>query len=49
MDSETDFYSESNYDELANKIPFVGDMQLFQFEPVFTAAEKDLAGSTSSA
>ena len=37
MDSETDFSSDSNYDEFANEIPFVGDiLQPFQFEPVFT-------------
>ena len=40
MDSERDFSSNSDYDEFANEIPFVGDiLQLFQFEPVFTAAE----------
>ena len=40
MDSETDFSSNSDYDELANEILFVGDIvQPFQFEPVFTAAE----------
>ena len=40
MDSETYFSSDSDCDELANEILFVGDiLQPFQFEPVFTAAE----------
>ena len=40
MDSETDFPSDSNCDEVANEIPFVGNiLQLFQFEPFFTTAE----------
>ena len=40
MDSETDFPSDSDDDEFANEIPFIGNiMQPFQFEPVFTAAE----------
>ena len=51
MDSETNFSSESDYDEFVNEIPFVGDiLQLFQFELVFTAAEiqakEDLAGTS---
>ena len=38
MDSETDFSSDSDCDEFANEIPFVGDvLQPFQFERVFTA------------
>ena len=38
--SETDFYSNSDYDEFANEIPFAGNiLQLFQFEPIFTATE----------
>ena len=46
MDSETDFSSGSNY-EFANEIPFVGNiLQLFQFEPIFTAAGKDLANTS---
>ena len=37
MDSETNFSSESNYNEFANEIPFVINiLQQFQFEPVFT-------------
>ena len=40
MDSETDFSSDSDYNEFAHEILFVGDILLpFQFEPVFTAAE----------
>ena len=40
MDSETDFSSDSNYNEFANEIPFVGDIILpFQFEQVFTDVE----------
>ena len=40
MDLETDFSSDSDYDEFANEIPFVGDiLQPFQFEPVFTDAK----------
>ena len=40
MDSETDFSSDSDYDEFSNKIPFVGDiLQTFHFEPIFTPAE----------
>ena len=40
MDSKTDFSLDSDYDEFPNEILFVGDiLQLFQFEPVFTAAE----------
>ena len=40
MDSETDFSSNSDYDEFANKIVFVGNiLQSFQFKPIFTAAE----------
>ena len=35
IDSETDFSSDSDYDEFANEI-----LQLFQFEPVFAAAER---------
>ena len=48
MDSETDFVSESEYDETT----FVGDIrQPFQFEIVFIAAKymlkKDLAGTSA--
>ena len=40
MDSETDFSSDSDYDEFAYEILFVGDiLQPFQFKSVFTAAE----------
>ena len=40
MGSTTDFSSDSDYDEFANEIPLMGDiMQLFQFEPVFTATK----------
>ena len=40
MDSETDFSSDSDYGDFANEIPFVSNIkQLFQFKPVFTAAE----------
>ena len=40
IDSETDFSSDSNYDEYASEILFVGDiLQPFQFETIFTAAE----------
>ena len=40
MDSETDFSSDSHYDEFANEILFVGDiLQPFQFGSVFTAAK----------
>ena len=47
-DSETNFSSDSDCDEFANEIQFVGDiLQPFQFELVFTAAElqakKDIA------
>ena len=39
MDSETDFSSNSNYNEFANEIQFVGDvLQPFQFEPIFISA-----------
>ena len=49
MDSEIDFSSNSDYDEFANEILFVGNiLQPFQFEPIFIQAviqaEKDLAG-----
>ena len=38
--SDTDFSSDSDYDEFSNEITFVSDiLQTFQFEPVFTAAE----------
>ena len=52
MHSETDFSSDSDYNEFANEMPTVGDiLQLFQFEPVFTAAEiqakKDLTGTSA--
>ena len=41
MNSETDFSSDSDYDEFANKIPFVDNIQqLFQYKPVLTAGEK---------
>ena len=40
MDSDTDFSSDSDYEEFANELLFVGDiLQVFQFEPVSTAAE----------
>ena len=40
MDSETDVYSESDYNALANEIPFVGNiLHLFQFESIFTSAK----------
>ena len=40
MDSETDFFSDCDYNEFANEILFVGDiLHLFQSESVFTAAE----------
>ena len=50
MDSDTDFSSDSDYSEFDNELLFVGDiLQLFQFEPVSTAAEiqtkKDMAKS----
>ena len=34
---------ECNYDQFSNEIPFVGNILMLQFEPVFTA-EKYLAG-----
>ena len=51
-DSETDFSSDSDYDEFANEILFMGNIrQLFQFEPVFTVAEiqvkQDLVGTSA--
>ena len=49
MDSETDFSSDSNYDEFANEIPFVGDiLQLFKFEPINIQAKKHLACTNAS-
>ena len=40
MDSETAVSSDSDYNEFANEILFVGDiLQPLLFEPVFTAAE----------
>ena len=40
MDSEIDFSTDSDYDEFANEILFVGDNLVpFLFKPVFTAAE----------
>ena len=40
VESETDFSSDSDYDEFANEISFESNiLQPFQFEPVFTAAE----------
>ena len=40
MDSETVFVSDSDYDEFANEILFVGDIfHPFKFEPVSSAAE----------
>ena len=53
MDSETDFPSDSNYNEFANEIPYLGDMlQLFQVECVFSQLLKhklnDLAGTGAS-
>ena len=52
IDSETDISSDSDYDKFGNKIIFVGDiLQLFPFEPLFTAAEiqnnKDVAGTNA--
>ena len=52
MDSEIKSSSDSDCDELANEILFVGDiLQPFQFEPVFTATEiennKDLSGTSA--
>ena len=52
MDSEIIFFTDSNYDEFANEILFVGDIfQRFQFESVFTAAEiqakNDFAGTSA--
>ena len=51
MDSETDFSTDSGYNEFANEILFVGDfLQLFQLGHIFTIAEiqtkKDLADIT---
>ena len=51
IDWETDFSTDSVYDESANEILFVGNiLQPFQFETIFTAAEiqakKDLIGTT---
>ena len=52
MESETDFSSDSDYEEFANEILIVVDiLQPFQFEPFFTAAEiqdlkKDLVGTS---
>ena len=38
QDSETDFSSDSDYDQFANEIPFVSNiLQPFQFEAVFPA------------
>ena len=53
LDSESDVTSDSDYNELANKIPFVDDiLQPFQFVPVSTAiqiqAKQDLAGTSAS-
>ena len=50
--SETDFSTNSNYDEFANELPFVGDiLQSFQFEPLFAAAKiqakKNLSGTST--
>ena len=47
MDSET-----GDYNEFANETPFENNMlQLFQFQPVFTAAEiqakRDVAGTSA--
>ena len=40
MYSERDIFSDSDYNEFANEIQFVcNNLQPFQFEPVFTAAE----------
>ena len=40
MDSETDFSSDSDYDEFVTEIQFAGDiLQPCQFESVFTAAK----------
>ena len=39
IDSETAVSNDSDYDEFANEILFVGDiLQVFQFEAVFTSA-----------
>ena len=48
MDSETYFSSDSDYDEFANKIQFVGDiLQSFQFEPVFTDTRQNVLAGTN--
>ena len=52
MDSETDFSRDSDCDEFATEIPFVGNiMKSLQFKPIFTAAEiqaeKDLPGTSA--
>ena len=52
MDSDTDFSSDTNYDEFANEVLFDGYIpQPFQFELVFTATEiqakKHLAGTSA--
>ena len=40
MDSETNISSDSNYNEFANEVPFVGNiLQPFESEAIFTAAE----------
>ena len=37
---DSDFFSDSYYDEFANEILFVGDiLQLFRFELIFITAE----------
>ena len=53
MDWETDFSSDTDYDEFADEIPYVGNiLEPFQFYPVFTAAKiqdfKNLAGTSAS-
>ena len=52
MDSDTDYSSNSDYDEFSNEITFVSNiLQSFEVELSFTAAEiqtqKDLAGTTA--
>ena len=40
MDWERDFSSNSDYNKFANETLLVGNiLQVFQFEPIFTAAE----------
>ena len=50
MDSETEFSSDTDYDEFANEILSVGDiLQPFQFEPSLKyKLKKTLAGTSAS-